>query len=318
MLTQRKLFSFKMAPANNDGDDLSGAVDRGDDLLPPDPVEIDTNEIKEQLDLDLDEAKPSDEQTKDAQNESADDEETEKPKKGRSANERIQDLINKNKTREAEYQAKIKELEESQARMKLAEDVTEVEARLAEMEEKYAQMLMDGEAKQATQLRSEIRKLEKAMYTQQARLESTHAKDAAKEEIKYDSTVSGLEATYPQINPDSEDYDPDSVEEILSIHRGLVTQGLPPSLSIQRAVKYVLGAPTEDTASSDRGLQRIKDTKVRNADASKRQPASTQKVGVDSDKLGGSLDEQSILKMNYDDFSKLSDEALAKMRGDYV
>lgn len=318
MLIQRKLFSALMYPADGDGGDLGGASDRGDDLLPSNVEKFDKEEIQQELDLDLDEDKKEDETEKPADADVSEEDEVDKPKKSKSANERIQDLITKNKSREAEYQAKIKELEENQVRVKLAEDLSEVENTLSEMEEKYAQLLMDGEAKQATQLRSEIRKLEKAVYTQQARLESTYAKDAAKEEIRYDSTISSLENVYPEINPDSESYDSESVQEILSIHRGLVSQGLPPSLSIQRAVKYVLGVPNAGDTSSDKGLQRVKDTKVRNADAAKRQPASSQRVGVDSDKMGGGLNEQSVLKMNYDDFSKLSDDALAKMRGDYV
>lgn len=318
MFTQRKLFGFVQYPADGDGNDLGGApVDRGDDLLPPDPeVPADNPPADKEPELDLDkEPDPA----KDAKpEEGADGEDEGKGKKGKSANERIQDLINKGKAREAEYQAKIKELEDSQARMKVAEDLTEVENKLAEMEEKYAQLLLDGDAKQATALRAEIRKMEKAVYMQQAKMESMQAKDAAKEEIRYDSTVATLEEAYPQINPDSEEYDPEQVDEILAIHKGLVSQGLPPSLSIQRAVKYVLGAPSVANATTERGLQRAKDTKLKNAEAAKKQPADLGVAGTDSDKMGGGIDNSSVLKMSYEDFSKLSDDALAKMRGDYV
>jgi hypothetical protein len=148
------------------------------------------------------------------------------------------------------------------------------------------------------------------------------AKEAAKEEIRYDATVSNLEALYPEINPDADEYDSDAVDEILTIHKGLVAQGLPASLSIQRAVKYVLGAPTQDEdrgdVLQDKGLQRTTEAKKRNVEAAKKQPANTAKVGADSDKLGGGVDASTVMKLSQEEFAKLSDDALAKMRGDYV
>jgi hypothetical protein len=90
---------------------------------------------------------------------------------------------------------------------------------------------------------------------------------------------------------------------------------------VQRAVKYVLGSPPAAESApvgQEKGLQRIRDAKAKNAEAVKKQPPSTSKVGADSDKMGGGLNSESVLKMGYDDFSKLSEETLAKMRGDYV
>jgi hypothetical protein len=305
--------------------------DRGDELLPPDIEAGSTDaEVDEVLNgkAEEDEAAPNETTETD---ESADEEPAaaktaaatdDRPRKGKqSANERIQELISRNKTREAEYQARIKELETTQAKLKVAEDLTEAEGKLAEMEEQYAQLLLDGSAKDAARIRQEMRQLERAIYSQQSAQASLQAKEAAKEEIRYDSTVSTLELVYPEINPDAEEYDVEAVDEVLALHRGLVNQGLPPSMAVQRAVKYVFGERTKATADApqeEKGLQRIKDTKSRNVEAAKKQPASTAKVGADSDKLGGGVNEASILKMNYDEFSQLSEDALAKMRGDYV
>lgn len=312
------------------------STDRGDDLLPPDPIRpVDTTaeNLDDVLNQDAEADKPADDVAEDTEEDkgdegdedkpAADAKADEKPRRGKqSANDRIQELIRKNKDREAEYQARIKELESNQAMVKVAEDLADAEVKLTEMEEKYAQLLLDGNTKEATRIRQEMRQLERAITKQQSQQDSLQVKEAAKEEMRYDATVSSLEATYPQISPDSDDYDTDAVEEILTIHKGLVAQGLPASLSIQRAVKYVLGAPsTNDDKGDDivdKGLQRTKDAKNRNVDASKKQPANTAKVGADTDKLGGGVDASSVLKMSQDDFSKLSDDALAKMRGDYV
>ena len=311
-----KLFGQFRAPAGDDGSDLPGPVDRGDDL--PEavtPEEAPQAEPETEVEVEADEEVEAEEEAKEEVKE-----ETPPPKKHKqTANERVREVIEKSKAREAEYQAKIKELEASNQRGKLAEDFQAAETRLGEMEEKYAQLLMDGEAKEATKLRGEMRQLERAMYNEQARLESLAAKDAAKEEIKYDSTISSLEAKYPQIDPDSTEYDNEVVTEVLALHKGLMSQGLPPSMAISRAVKYVLGssAPVSDVQASDKGLQRVKDAKTRNAAVVAKQPPVTSKVGFDSDKAGGPGPD-AIMKMSYKEFSALSEEQLAKMRGDTI
>lgn len=309
----RKLFGRLQAPMD-DGADLAGA-DRGDELLPEPVVEDEAPEV---------EAKEPEAKEPEAEVEEDDEEEAEaKPeepvvKHKQTAKERVREVIEKSKAREAEYKAKIQELEAAQSRGKLAEDFSAAEQRLGEMEEKYAQLLMDGEAKEATKLRGEMRQLERAMTNEQSRQEALAAKESVKEELKYDTAISTLEATYPQIDPDSNDYDKEAVAEILDLHKGLMSQGLPPSMAIARAVKYVLGNATKpDTTPSvvDKGLQRTKEAKVRNAAVAGKQPVSTSKAGVDSDRFGPT-DASSVMQMSYKDFSALSDEALSKMRGD--
>lgn len=315
------LFGRVQAPLD-EGTDLA-TMDRGDELLPPDSAKDEPEVKAETLDEALKEGEQDDKVAPEnikASEEEEEEEEAEeaKPKKHRqTANERIQELISKNKEKEAAYQAKIKELEEQNSRVKLAENVEEAENKIQEMEEQYANLLADGELKKAAELRKEMRAMERAVVQAQARQEAMQAKEMTKEELKYDTTVSTLEGLYPQINPESAEYDIDVVQEVLALHQGLMSQGLPPSMAIQRAVKYVLGAaaPKEESPKEDRGLQRTKDAKVRNAEAAQRQPASTTKIGADSDKVGkpGGID---IMKMSQDDFAKLSDDSLAKLRGD--
>lgn len=103
-------------------------VDRGDDLLAPDPAPSPEDDKKE-----LDTAGSSDEEVAASGADSAPDsteegsesdkQQGEKPKGRRTANERIQELIKRNKDREAEYQARIKELEESNSRSRVSEDL---------------------------------------------------------------------------------------------------------------------------------------------------------------------------------------------------
>lgn len=310
-------------------------VDRGDDLLAPDPApspEDDKKELdsggtpdEEVASGGADSATDSSEETSDA-----DKQQEEKPKGKRTANERIQELIRRNKDREAEYQARIKELEEATSRSKVSEDLQAAEAQLDELEEKYQQLMLDNNPKEAKLVRQQMRQMERAIIQQQTIQEAQRAKEMAKEEIRYDAAVSDIESRYPILNPDSEVFDDEVAAEVLDVHSGLVARGTPPSAAIRRAVKYVLAdrgidGKGEEVADEDeedstkaRGLQRTKEAKTKNADAAKRQPASTLKVGADSDKLGGGLNEQSVLKMSQDDFAKLSEDALKKLRGDLI
>ena len=173
--------------------------------------------------------------------------------------------------------------------------------------------------------------MERAISIAEARQEAAAAKDAVKAELAYDAAVSRLEEQYPSLNPDAEEFDGELAQEVIDLHTALVGRGLAPAQAVQRAVKYVMaerGVTAASAAAGDRGdaapdpktagLKRTLDAKSRNADAARRQPPNAAKIGADSDALGGGMDENSVLKMSQDDFNKLSDDALAKMRGDYV
>lgn len=319
----RKLFGSFRNEATELGD-AGGGADRGDDFTPTDDAADIAPEPEKKEPESAAEEDASSTQAEDAtEPEKAKDDAKPRGKRGPIPLDRHEAILGKARAREEQYQARIKELEEQQARLKITEDVAQAEGKLAEMEEKYAQLLADGELKEAAKTRAEMRAMERALYQAEVRQEAARAKDQAKEEIRYDTTISQLEAMYPQLVPDGDEYDADAVAEVLALHKGLMAQGLPPSTSIQRAVKYVLGAPSSKGESTgdvtgERGLQRTQQQKAKNAQAAQRQPASTAQVGLDSDKMGGPVTEKSVMKMSQEDFAKLPEELLAKMRGDFV
>lgn len=310
---------------------LNDDIDRGDDLLPPDPINPEAD--KAALDAAAaaaaaedkgDNADPADPVDPNADPEAAADD---KPKGGKkSANERIQELIRRNKEREADYQRQIADLQKATSVTKTTENLEQAESQLAAMEEKYAQLLLDGSAKEAALVRQQMRQMERAISVAEARQEAASAKDAVKAELAYDATVEAIESRYPALNPDAEEFDGELAQEVIELHTALVGRGLAPATAIQRAVKYVMAergeAPANDKGDTvdpkTAGLKRTLDTKNRNAAAAKAQPPNAVKIGADSSVLGGDISENSVLKMSQDDFSKLSDDALAKMRGDFV
>lgn len=312
-------------------------IDRGDDLLIPDPH----NPVDDKAALDAAAAAAeaeaaaaaakgdnTDPEADPAADPAADPEaDPDKPKGKKTANERIQELIRRNKDREADLQRQIADLQKATSATATAANLDQAEAQLAEMEEKYAQLLLDGSAKEAAAVRQQMRQMERAISVAEARQEAAQAKDAVKAELAYDATVAQIESRYPALDPDAEEFDADLAQEVLELHTGLVAKGVAPSASILRAVKYVM-ADRGVTASDDRGdnapdpkvagLKRTLDTKARNAAAARSQPPNAVKIGADSSALGGDVSEASVLKMSQEDFGKLSDDALAKMRGDFV
>lgn len=100
--------------------------------------------------------------------------------------------------------------------------------------------------------------------------------------------------------------------------------------AIQKAAKTLMGAATarqttavtadvrvdkEDLAKAT-AQERSAAARTKAAAAAGAQPPSLTKVGLDSDKMGGVLDAKAVIKMSQDEFSKLDDKVLAKMRGD--
>lgn len=313
---------------------MPDSLDRGDDLLPPD---IPTNPQDDKAALDkladdkaaddktADDDKAADDKAADGDKPADDKGDDAKPRGKKTANERIQELIRRNKEREADYQRQIAELQKATSVAKTSENLEQAEAQLTELEEKYSQLILDGSAKEAAAVRQQMRQLERAISVAEARQEAAAAKDAVKAELAYDAAVEQIESRYPELNPDAEEFDGELAQEVIELHTALVGRGLAPAAAVQRAVKYVMAQrPAADDARGDvvdpkvAGLKRTMETKGRNADASKRQPPNAAKIGADSTALGGGIDENSVLKMSQDEFSKLSDDALAKMRGDFV
>ena len=73
---------------------------------------------------------------------------------------------------------------------------------------------------------------------------------------------------------------------------------------------------TPRVADKDVAAERKKDAVKKTLDAVGKTPPSTTKVGMDSDKAGGSLTAKDVMKLSQDDFKKLPDDVLARMRGD--
>ena len=71
-------------------------------------------------------------------------------------------------------------------------------------------------------------------------------------------------------------------------------------------------------ADKDVAAERKAAAVAKTVEAISKTPPSTTRVGMDSNAMGGDLKAADVLKMTQEDFAKLSDSALAKMRGDEI
>lgn len=310
--------------------DTNETVDRGDDFNPT-PDASDAAQQNTAADTAADDVKAdaasdakSDEVEAKADTK-ADDEETKRDDKGRFIpKDRFDEAVRKERSEKEQLQAKLKELEDKEAQRAVAANFEEANKQIKEMIKKHTSLLADGELDKASDLMEKILEMKEEIAERKAEAKAMTAKDQAKEEVRYDALVAKLEADYPQINPDAEEFDKSTVRKVQALMTGLMqTDRLSPSKALQEAVETILGAAkkvdtTTQQKAEDLGMRRKEDAVKKALDAQKKQPASTKDVGIDHDKTGGALDASAVMKMSWDEFVKLPESKLAEMRGDFV
>lgn len=319
-------FHVLRAPAG-EGTDNTGAdtkIDRGDDFIPTIDEVIEAEEEKSvKADDKVDDKKAADDKK-------ADDKDDKKEKKDNLIpRERFNEAVAKERAKTEAAAARAKEAESRLALKEASVDVADVKKQLRELVKERNSHLSDGLLDKASDVDDKIMELQEALAEKASATRIEAAKEAAKEEIRYDNAVAQLEKDYPQINPDDEAYDVDSVREVRALMRGYQAElGLSPSAALLRAGKRVFGPvksttkedtkadPDAEAKAKEEGMRRKQEAVDKNLDASKRQPASTKETGLDHDKKGGGLDAKSIIKLPYAEFEKIGDEVLSRARGD--
>lgn len=318
MKLMNKLFAPYMAPLDDAGGDLSGA-DRGDNLDPPAST-ADTNTEHDKAAEDLGLKTEEDDDT-------PDDEEKEKAKKKsepRIPKSRLDKVLNELK----EAREQLTKQNETRQQEAQDADLKAAQGRLTELEKQLTKQIADGETEKASQTMASIRELSEAISDYKADLKASQATAQAVEQVRESMVIDRIEEAYPELNPRHDEYDEAKVAKVLKIRKGLMATGDSPSAAMQEAVKLVMGDPktakertaTEVTPRVDKdkiAADRTAEAKKRNAEAAGKQPPSTARVGMDSDKLGGgALSAADVMKMSQDEFAKLDEKTLAKLRGD--
>ncbi len=337
-----------MAPADADPAPGGAAVDRGDDFT---PTEADLNKAEADGKLTVEEleaeraklglksttaATPAPakadtpaaeltEEEKAAAAAAADD----KKKDTRLPLARHESILAKERAAREVLEAELRTLKQGQAAVKTSEQLTAMEQTIVTLETRYTELMADGNTKEAQAVMSQIRQNERQVIEQRATFATQAATAQAIEQVRYDATVERLEAAYPQIVATSDEYDPELVGEVLELASAYEMKGFTPSNALQKAVGYILKPAsvkqkeavvvtprvTEEAAAAALA-ERTAAARKTNVATANAQPPATAKVGAPSDSAGGVLDAKSVIKMSPEKFAALSEDDLARLRGD--
>lgn len=335
----RHSFYPLMAPADDDGS-AGGAADRGDDFVstgddaPPKAEPAAKAEAEAEPAAKTAPAAPEGEgEGGEHKDEGLRAEDKRSKKDSRIPLSRHEQILARERARSEDLARQLAQAETAKQTTATHTAVAEAETALAKMEQEYAELIADNKSSEAAAKMAEIRKMERGIITQQNALDLAAVEARAVETVRYSTTLERIEAAFPILNEDHADYDKAVVAEVLDLKASFEARGYSRSVALQRAVKYVVGEPKttrqeaaveaevrvdkDEVAKVAKDLNARKEDGVRrNIEAALKTPPSAAKIGLDSDKAGGSLNAANAIKLPYSEFVKLDDATLARMRGD--
>lgn len=218
------------------------------------------------------------------------------------------------------------ELEAKMGQVSRSEDVAKLEESVTAMEVQHAKLLLDGDHEAAAKVMRDIRLTERKIALQESSERMSQTAQQTREEIKMDMAIERLEASYAPLNPASEEYNQELVEEVLGWQSVYMERyRLSPSAALAKAADKVMAAQVAPPPASEpaKGLSaaqaaapgRKQDQVAKNLAAASAQPANTRGVGQDSDKAGlsGKID---VNTLTQEDFAALPESMRAQLRGD--
>lgn len=304
----------------------AGGADRGDNFTPTDDVdgEGDTPDVKAKT-------KAEPEPAAKAEPEPAAKAEPEPAKADkRIPLDRHEAILAKERAARQQVEAQLAEVRGGQRVADTNAELSKLEDEVVKLEAQYAKLVIDGEPKEAARVMAEIRAKERIVTRTQAQFETQAAEARAYERARYDAVVDRLEVAYPQLNPDAESFDEDLSDAVMTMASGYQARGLSRVDALQKAVKAMIkpetvkqtkavdtdARPSAEDVAAKLAAERKAAAVGKNIDAANKTPANLAHVGMDNDKAGGRLDGKAVMKMSQDQFSKLDDETLSKLRGD--
>ena len=226
----------------------------------------------------------------------------------------------KARAREQALLEEIERLKGGQQASATQKAVSDMRSKIEELQDKYEDLILDGKKDEARKIRKQVDAMREELVEYQTSVKSDAARKAAVDELSYNAQLAGFEAKYPALNPEHEDFDEDRTNEVATLLNAFVKSGTKRSEALAKAVRYVLGAPPEQKVSdAAKALaeERAKKAREKAAEADKKQPPSSAKVGLDSDKAGkGGEQGIDVMRMSQEKFAKLDEETKAKLRGD--
>lgn len=327
------MFRRFMRPADDEGSTGGGATDYGNDFTPTDDdaAGAEASPLREAAEPTAEEKALITGEDGEGEGEEGEGEEGEdkpKGKGGRIPLSRHEKILAKERERRQELEQQLTQFQRGNEVAKVNTDITAAETRVIELEKKYHAALGDGDIDEAQKLMREIRVLDRDISDLKADMKSAAAESRAVERVRYSVALERVEEAYPELNQDHEDYNPELTQDVVDLKATYEGRGLTPTAALQKAVKRLMGTEGRDQKvatevtprvnASEVAAARKKDAVGKVLDATNRQPPGSRNVGLNSDALGGGLNAKDVMRMGHDDFVKLSEDALSKMRGDEV
>lgn len=234
---------------------------------------------------------------------------------------RFDEAVKKERARaEAESKrASAAETELKKLRNEAEDEIQRLAGEIDKLDEQYEEAVADGKTKEAAAIRKALRAKQDRMIDVKTERKLLTATAQTKSEIEYNSVLSDVEETFPQLDPDSDDFDEDLAEDMAAYVEGKVRKGASAAQALRQAVARFIGEDKTVEAEEARDKRALA-ARQKVAEAAKKQPASLRDVGDDHDKKGTGKDgkAKSLIQMSQEEFAKVSEEELAKARGDVL
>ena len=296
------------------------AVDRGDEIV--EETEASEEEATEETGAEASADESSDESTESTESDKqdVDDSEPMLPKHRydtvRARNRALQERLERMEQERQELLERAKGSETTPSDKPADTDEESPQELLIQLEEKITDALLDGDKSLVVELRKKQRELEQYIFQQELASTAQNATFQAREQVRLDTTVDFLEATYPELNPDAENFNQELVNELEELRAAFEASGqYSPSQALLKAAKYMFPdvpeTPTAPAAPSKSGAVK------KAVSAAQKQPPSLKKVGQDAD-TGGIVEDIDPSKITEKDLEALPEQTLARLRGDIV
>jgi hypothetical protein len=249
--------------------------------------------------------------------------EAEKKRRARIPLHRHEEILNKARQREAALAARLQALEQERAPR---DETSDLRKQIDELQDKFEDLLFDGKKDEARKVRQQLDLARDQLVDMKSAQMSQATRQATIESLRYEQALAKAEADHPVLNPDSQDFDEDKADEVAELMGAFIKNGLTRFAALDKAVRYVMGATKPaasskpaDNASEVMRKKREEDARRKAADTASRQPPDPSTTGKDNDKAGNAATGGvNIMKLSQQDFAKLDEDTLSRIRGDML
>lgn len=243
---------------------------------------------------------------------------------------RHKEILEKEREKRADLERQLAQYQNGKQVADVNEQITAAEDAIAKMDVQYDQLITDGELAKAADLKQKIRKAERDMNEAKSDMKIHAAEIRAVENTRYATTLERIENAYPELNPDSDDYNDETMAEVAELKDAYQMKGFTPTVALQKAVKALVAPRTTKQEMATNTTPRVSEKDVaaerkaaavgKTAAATAKTPPNLNNSGMDSDKFGkGANEAAAIMNMSQDAFKKFAEanpEELARLRGD--